>query len=133
MDRQTLGSLADLVHARAVVDGLIHRERGGAGEGCGAATWHVRRFRPNLVLDADGSDWLEDSWAGRSVRIRDVVIGICRPCERCTMVTRPQPGLDRDLDVYRALARHHHGTFGMWSDVRSPGTIAVTDQVELVA
>ena len=93
--------------------------------------WDVRRFRPNLLLDTDGSDWLEDTWAGRSLRIGTVVVGVRVPCERCTMVTRPQPGLDRDLDVYRTLARHHHATFGMWSEVESPGTIAVGDPVEV--
>jgi len=47
------------------------------------------------------------------------------------MVTRPQPGLDRDLDVYRSLARHHQATFGMWSEIGSPGTIAVGDAVDV--
>ncbi|HVN51792.1 MAG TPA: MOSC N-terminal beta barrel domain-containing protein [Acidimicrobiales bacterium] len=93
--------------------------------------WDVRRFRPNLVLDAAGSDWLEDTWVGRSLRIRDVVIDVRAPCVRCTMVTRPQPGLDRDLDVYRSLARHHQATFGMWSEIGSPGTIAVGDAVDV--
>jgi uncharacterized protein YcbX len=93
--------------------------------------WDVRRFRPNVVVDADGADWLEDGWAGRGLRIGDALIGIGVPCVRCTMVTRPQPGLERDLDVYRSLARHHHGTLGMWSEVRSPGVVAVGDAVEL--
>jgi uncharacterized protein YcbX len=91
----------------------------------------VRRFRPNVVVDTDGTDWLEDGWAGGDLRIGDAVIAIGVPCVRCTMVTRPQPGLERDLDVFRSLARHHHGTFGMWSDVRSSGPIAVGDPVEL--
>ena len=94
-------------------------------------TWDVRRFRPNLFLDADGRDWLEDTWAGRSLRVGDVVVGIRVPCERCTMVTRPQPGLERDLDMFRVLARHHHSTFGMWSDVQLPGTVSIGDPVEL--
>ncbi len=94
--------------------------------------WDVRRFRPNLVLHAEGSDWLEDTWSGRALRIGEATIGIGVPCIRCTMVTRPQPGLDRDLDVYRALSRHHQGTFGMWSDVETPGTLRAGDDAALV-
>jgi uncharacterized protein YcbX len=94
--------------------------------------WDVRRFRPNLLLDATGSDWLEDNWAGQTFRIGEVVIGVRVPCIRCTMVTRPQPGLDRDLDIYRALATQHQGTLGVWSDVRTPGTIRPGDTAELV-
>jgi uncharacterized protein YcbX len=48
------------------------------------------------------------------------------------MVTRPQPGLDRDLDVYKSLARHHGGTFGVCATVRTPGTIRAADPVEVL-
>ncbi|HZP28017.1 MAG TPA: hypothetical protein VFC99_03610, partial [Acidimicrobiia bacterium] len=51
------------------------------------------------------------------------------PCARCTMVTRPQPGLERDLDIYRTLSRHHGGTFGVWTQVHTPGTVRVGDPV----
>ena len=34
---ETLGSLADFLHARAVVDGLIHRAEAAQREGCGEA------------------------------------------------------------------------------------------------
>jgi hypothetical protein len=47
------------------------------------------------------------------------------------MVTRPQPGLDRDLDVYRTLARHHAGTLGVWTAVRQGGSIAEGDVAHL--
>jgi uncharacterized protein YcbX len=53
------------------------------------------------------------------------------PCVRCTMVTRPQPGLDADVDVFRTLARNHRGRFGVWSDVAVPGTLAVGDEATL--
>ena len=47
------------------------------------------------------------------------------------MVTRPQPGLDRDLDVFKTLARHHGATFGVWTTVQTPGIVRVGDEVTL--
>jgi hypothetical protein len=52
-------------------------------------------------------------------------------CIRCTMVTRPQPGLEADVDVFRTLARHHGGRFGVWSDVLSAGSLSVGDPASL--
>jgi hypothetical protein len=45
------------------------------------------------------------------------------------MVTRPQPGLDRDLDVFKSLARHHGATFGVWTAVQTPGLMRVGDEI----
>jgi hypothetical protein len=45
------------------------------------------------------------------------------------MVTRPQPELARDLEIYKTLARHHGGTFGVWTQVNTPGDIHVNDAV----
>lgn len=47
------------------------------------------------------------------------------------MVTRLQPGFDRDLDVFKALARHHSATFGVWATVQTPGAVRVGDEVTL--
>jgi hypothetical protein len=47
------------------------------------------------------------------------------------MVTRPQPGLDRDLEIFKTLARHHDATFGVWTAVRAPGVVRVGDEVTL--
>jgi hypothetical protein len=55
------------------------------------------------------------------------------PCICCTMITRPQPGLTRDLDVYRTLARHHGGNLGVWTAIRDGGTISESDVAHLVA
>jgi uncharacterized protein len=49
------------------------------------------------------------------------------------MVTRRQPGLTRDLDLYRTLARHHGGNLGVWTAVRRGGTITEDDVARLVA
>jgi uncharacterized protein YcbX len=94
--------------------------------------WDLRRFRPNLVVDTDADGWLEDGWVGATIRAGEVeLVGRAR-CERCTMVTRVQPGLERDLDVYKVLARHHDGSLGLWASVRTPGTVRVGDEVTLV-
>jgi uncharacterized protein len=93
--------------------------------------WETRRFRPNVVVDVAGEGFVEDAWCHRPVRIGDAELLPRQGCVRCTMVTRPQPGLDRDVDLYKVLARHHGGTFGVWAEVVHPGTIALGDPVEI--
>lgn len=87
--------------------------------------WDVRRFRPNILIDLEGEGWIEDSWVGQQIQMGTVTLTPRQPCIRCTMVTRPQPGLDADTEVFRTLARHHGGLLGVWSDVSTPGTVAV--------
>jgi len=97
-----------------------------------AGDWDVRRFRPNLFVEVDGRHWVEDGWCGRTLHIDGVDLVPRQPCVRCTMVTRPQPGLDRDLDIYRTLSRHHDGTMGVWTQVHTPGTVQIDASVEIV-
>jgi uncharacterized protein len=91
-------------------------------------TWDARRFRPNVVIDLEGDGWVEDSWVGRQIQIGDVTLMPIEPCTRCTMVTRSQPGLDADIEMFRTLARHHGGRFGVWSDVVIPGSLSLGDR-----
>jgi uncharacterized protein YcbX len=93
--------------------------------------WETRRFRPNIVVDVEDEGWVEDAWCGRTVRAGSAAVQPTAPCERCTMVTRPQPGLERDLDVFKVLARHHGSTFGVWTAVLTPGVVRVGDEVSL--
>jgi hypothetical protein len=46
-------------------------------------------------------------------------------------VTRAQSGLLRDLDIYRTLARHHDGTLGVWTTVRTGGVVTEGEEAEL--
>jgi hypothetical protein len=94
--------------------------------------WDVRRFRPNVLVAVDGDGWIEDGWCGQTVRAGEVEVVPQAPCVRCTMVTRAQPALDRDLDIYKTIARHHGGNLGVWSTVRTPGTIRVGDPVDVL-
>lgn len=92
-------------------------------------TWDPRRFRANILIDLAGDGWIEDSWVGHPIQIGAVLLLPTQPCIRCTMVTRSQPGLDADVEIFRTLARHHRGLFGVWSDVVAPGRLSVGDRV----
>jgi hypothetical protein len=90
--------------------------------------WDVRRFRPNIVVD-DGEGELDTS-PQRIIHVGEVVIEITKPCSRCVMTTRPQPGgLDRQLDVLRHVSRHHDGNVGTRATVVHPGVVREGDEV----
>ena len=95
--------------------------------------WDVRRFRPNILLDLDAGGWIEDGWCGGRLHIDGVELVPRQPCIRCTMVTRPQPGLQHDVSIYKTLGRHHDGRLGVWTDVHTPGTVQVGASVEVVS
>jgi uncharacterized protein YcbX len=96
-----------------------------------AGQWDPRRFRPNILVDVAGDQWVEDEWCGHAVAIGAVTVTPTMACVRCTMVTRPQPALSRDLDIYKTIAAQHGGTLGVWCKVGSTGTISIGDAVEV--
>ena len=93
--------------------------------------WETRRFRPNVVVDVDEDGWVEDRWAGHRVALGAAVVTPKMRCPRCSMVTRPQPGLERDLDIFKTLNHEHHATAGMWTVVTQAGPVAVGDPVSV--
>lgn len=86
--------------------------------------WDARRFRLNLVVDEPGDDQL----AG-AVTIGSATLSIRTPIDRCIMVTRAQPGLDRDLEVLKKVRRERANQLGIGSVVTTAGTIAVGDEI----
>ena len=87
--------------------------------------WELRRFRTNLLTDGQG----EDSFVGAVVRLGDVECDVTKRVSRCVMVSRPQPGLERDLDVLRTINRERGGNLSVALIPRSRGPIAVGDEV----
>jgi uncharacterized protein YcbX len=93
----------------------------------------VRRFRPNLVIDAPESDerWPELAWVGRSIRLGSVTLDVVTGCPRCVMVTRPFADLPEDRGVLRAVVRGADQIIGAYATVRTPGSVAVGDGVSV--
>ena len=81
----------------------------------------VRRFRPNLVVDAGAGagDHPEDGWVGREVRLggdEGVTASVRKRTARCVLITKPQPGLPQDSSVFRDLVRERAGELGVYLD-----------------
>jgi uncharacterized protein YcbX len=102
--------------------------------------WSVARFRPSLFLDVEGEELVEDSWIGRHLLIGDLVLELTAAAPRCVMTTLAQPGLPRDREILKTVARHHKRDFagfgdfaclGTYASVVNPGRIAVGDPVTL--
>lgn len=89
--------------------------------------WDVRRFRPNVVVGGgDERDLLD-----HTVRISDVALRVVKEIDRCVIVTRPQPGLERDKTVLRRVHTDRGGSLGVGALVEATGTIRVGDPVVL--
>lgn len=87
--------------------------------------WDVRRFRPNLVVDGEN----EDAFVGHAITVGTARLTVEKHIDRCVIVTRPQPGLERDLDVLRTINATRGATLAIGALVASPGTVAVGDEV----
>jgi len=79
------------------------------GELYPAGRFDPRRFRPNVLVDADGdSGFVENAWIGKTVAIGDDVrIRVTDPCPRCVMTTLAQEDLPADAGILRTAARHN--------------------------
>jgi hypothetical protein len=87
--------------------------------------WDPRRFRANVVVDAGG----EDDLVGSTLSVGSAQLEIVKRIDRCVVVTRAQPGIARDLDVWRRLRQDRDACIGVAATVSTPGTIAVGDEI----
>jgi uncharacterized protein YcbX len=88
--------------------------------------WDRRRFRANVLLDGNG----EDDLVGHELTLGSARLAVQKRIDRCVMVTRPQPGLERDLDVLRIIHRERQSLLAIGALITSPGTVAVGDVVQ---
>lgn len=89
----------------------------------------ARRFRPNLVVDGeDRSDFEENHWIGRTLKIGWVSCFVSEPTVRCGMTIVAQPDIEENAEVLRTLLRHNKRNFGAYCEVLNGGTVAVGDQ-----
>jgi hypothetical protein len=89
----------------------------------------LRRFRPNIVVDADDGV-AEGAWIGRTVAIgAEVLLAVTAPTGRCVMTTLPQGDLPRDVEILRTIVQHTRAQVGVYATVMHGGTIRTGDSV----
>lgn len=100
-------------------------------EGYVGSRLDVRRFRPNLLVDAaDATDaFPEDQWVGATLRIGDMRMRVDKRDKRCVMINVDPVTTARNPDVLRAVARERQACLGVYGSVVQPGTITVGDPV----
>jgi uncharacterized protein len=90
-----------------------------------------RRFRPNLVVECEGSELAEDGWLDRRLQVGGVTVKVGKRTERCVMTTLAQGDLDFAPGILGDLQRANQSCLGVYARAVSEGTIRVGDDVVL--
>lgn len=116
-----IGMFADAYPLHLLTTGSLHTMRARAPQ----ADFDVRRFRPNLVIDANGEfDWCGGTLTTDHVQMRAVV-----PTLRCSMPVRQQPALAAQPDVMRTIKEHSDRCLGIYANVERGGRISEGDDI----
>lgn len=100
-----------------------------------------RRFRMLIELDGAAAHE-EDTWIGGELAVGSAVLSITKPDARCAITTQNPDTGERDLDTLRTLIRYRGFRagdpdrkidFGVLGEVIQPGTIAVGDELRVLA
>jgi uncharacterized protein YcbX len=106
-----------------------------------AADFDPRRYRPNLLIETDGTGFVEDPWVGNTLGFGDaLLLEVSMLTMRCVMTTLAQRDLAADAGTLRTLAQQHRRDIpglgiwacaGVYAGVVTGGTVRVGDQVQL--
>ena len=103
-------------------------------------TFDARRFRPNIVIDSDDSEYsanmslgMENEWKYLMIEVGDKVkLKVTKPTIRCIMTTLAQANLPKDNKILKTINYSNNGYLGAYTQTLEPGTIEVDDAVWLV-
>jgi uncharacterized protein YcbX len=90
------------------------------------------RFRPNLVVDADGSDGFpEDQWVGKRLRIGDMTMRVDKRDKRCVIVNVNPETTEKNPEVLRAISRERDARLGVYGTTVEEGSVRLGDIITL--
>jgi uncharacterized protein len=102
--------------------------------------FEARRFRPNIVIDSDDTDYgsdtglsMEQSYEDLMLEIGDTVkVKITKPTVRCIITTLAQPDLPKDNKVLKTIDMENGGYLGVYTQTLEPGSVKMGDLVWMV-
>ena len=91
----------------------------------------VQRFRPNILVEAatGSTEFPEDTWVGRTLRIGDVRIRVDKRDGRCVVITLDPVTAKRNPAILRTVVSERQGCLGVYGTTVDPGRIAMNDPV----
>jgi uncharacterized protein YcbX len=93
----------------------------------------VQRFRPNLLVEADGGGpFVEDGWLGGVLEIGGFRMRVDQRDPRCVIVNIDPATDERDARVLRTIARERENCAGVYGSTVHPGKVWVGDPVRLL-
>jgi uncharacterized protein YcbX len=117
-------------------EGPIHVVTTAALRTLGEAHGHAvdaRHLRPSFVVDVDGDGAVpEDAWAGRRVRIGEMVLEVGYPMPRCVMLDMPQVDVPAAPGLLRTITAINGGDIGVVAEVLVGGWVRLGDEVEVL-
>jgi uncharacterized protein YcbX len=98
----------------------------------------VRRFRPNIVVEAaSGEPFAEDSWIGHVIAFGSrgpaAAMSVSRRDLRCHMINLDPETAAPDLRILRAVSQSHDAYAGVYGSTFRTGTVRVGDEVHLLS
>ena len=106
-------------------------------------TFDVRRYRPNVLVETEGADYVENGWVGQRVALGagGAAMQVALPTMRCIMTTMAMDGLPADRSLLRTIARENRleigggqwACAGVYGGVAGTGTVRVGDEVSLAS
>lgn len=98
------------------------------------ATFDVRRYRPNFLIDTDEPGLVEAEWVGKDLHIGEASSTVVMNTVRCIMTTLPREELPLDRGTLRSLVKHNTRVvepFGDWACIGVYSNITATGRVEI--
>jgi uncharacterized protein YcbX len=105
------------------------------------ADFDVRRYRPNVLIDATADGFVENEWPGTELAVGECRIRVDLATMRCVMTTLGHGDVPADRSTLRTIARENRieipglGTWacaGVYATPTSFGRLQVDGTVELV-
>jgi uncharacterized protein YcbX len=91
------------------------------------------RFRPNVVIETEGAELVEQNWPGKTLRIgQGVTLEMTHSTERCLMTNFAQAAIPEDKNIFACIGREADLNFGVYAKVLVGGEVNSGEKVEII-